>query len=257
MVSKITEIGILFSDSEDSNNELSYSKKDIKTKIIDKEIIDKEIIDSPGINNKISEYILNNYNKIEIGKNSNMLNNIIPNSQICYIKTNGKVILSKYFKFIDIDNNKLTIGFYIHNKRNYDQKLDDINILYAQNLDTNINNTNQSIVIGGSLNYKLKNTILIKKNEWIDIQPGTIISYQKSDGNMIYNSKFNAYTTPTEKYPIIKISLTTNIGFTYKINPTNIKKIYRHITSNDKTILQILQKIKILEDRITELEINK
>lgn len=161
------------------------------------------------------------------------------NTIIQYRKMNGKLIESKYFKKIDNIAGTIILGFYTHDKKNYSESLNNIKAIYVHSKQ------------GGSDNM-LKETIEIQKKDWNTLRRDMIISYQKLDNQFIYKAKFNSYTKATDGST--RFSLTSERGYNFTANPDNIQKIYRHVTSNDKTLTFILEALRKLENRVRALE---
>lgn len=165
-----------------------------------------------------------------------------PNTIIQYRKTNDKLIESKYFKKIDNIAGTIIVGFYTHNKKNYAEQLSNIKAIY-------INSSK-----GGSDNF-LKETIEIPQKDWKGIRRDMIITYQKKDNEYIEKAKFNSFVKGSDG--ATRISFTSERGYTFSVSPDNIKKMYRHVTSNDKTLTIILEALRKLENRIRALEQRK
>jgi len=160
------------------------------------------------------------------------------NTYIQYMKTNGKSISGKYFKGYDQIGNQITIGFFKHNKRNYSEKLSNISNIYIKS-------------INGGAN-PLSNTINLTKDQWKTIERDTILSYEKNDHEWVYRVKFNAFIKAADGST--RMSMTSERGYGYVVNPANIATMHKHITSNDKLTLYILDKLRKLETRVKELE---
>ena len=225
------------SASECSESEHKHSESGNRTKL-DESTTDEQSKDIP-------DNIKENYTFISLKK----INLIPVNTLICYKKKNGKVITNKYYKSYDIIKKEINIGFYSSNdRRNYSQPIIDIQELYA-NIKSGGN------VVGGAkkADDKLKETVIISQENWDKIVPDTIISYRKKDQSMVYNAKFNSYVI-TKKDNLSKMALLSSTGQSFLANPLKIETIYRHFTSKDKTLAQILQNIKSLEARIIKLE---
>lgn len=165
------------------------------------------------------------------------------NTMIQYENMKGKLIRTKYFKKCDPVSGNILMGFYTHDKRNYSEALENIKSLYVS--------TGASS--GGS--NALKDTIELGEEQWKSIRRDTILSYQKNDNEYVYNAKFNAFTKAQDGTS--RMSMTSEQGFNYKMNPSNIKKIYRHVSGNDKTLQFILEAMKKLEARVRQLEARK
>lgn len=78
-----------------------------------------------------------------------------------------------------------------------------------------------------------------------------VISYEKSNKEMIRKSRFNSFLKGTEG---VRMSLTSERGYNYIANPDNIDRIYRHITSQDKTMTFVLEAMRKLDHRVQLLE---
>lgn len=174
------------------------------------------------------------YNVIE----KNKIGSIRPNAMIQYEKNDGKIIKNKYFKKYDSISNTIVLGFYKkHNKRNYTESLDNIKTFFLQkNKEDN----------------QLQDALEIPKEQWKTIRRDMIISYEKIDHEMIYRSKFNAFLKGADGTS--RMSFTSERGYNYTANPDKIIKIYRHISSNDRTLGVILDRINKLEMRVRQLE---
>ncbi len=166
------------------------------------------------------------------------LNTIKHNTLIQYEKLNGKMITTKYFKKCDRIAGSILVGFYQHNKKNYSEDLDNIKTIFIKGIS------------GGS--DPLKGTIEMPQNEWKTMRRDMIVSYEKNDGEYIYRAKFNSFLKG--KDGASRMSFTTEQGYSYVANPDNIAKIFRHITSNDRTLQFILEAIQRLESRVKALE---
>lgn len=176
------------------------------------------------------------YDKTRIGT-------LEPNTIIRYRKVNGKLIESKYFKKVDNIAGTIIVGFYTHNKKNYAESLKNISAIYVS----------RAQIGGGSDN--LKETIEIQKNDWSTLKRDMVISYQKKDNEFVYKAKFNSFIKGADG--TTRMSLTTEQGYNFRTNPDNIKKIYRHVTSNDKMLTHILEAMRKLENRVRALEQKK
>lgn len=163
-----------------------------------------------------------------------------PNTIIGYKKENGKIILSKYYKSFDPIGNVITVGFNKHARRNYTEPLSKILAIYVLS----------TAIEGGA--DPLKETIEIPKDEWKSLRRDMILSYEKADHEFIYRVKFNSFIKNSEGAS--KMSFTTETGYNYMASPSNIIKIYRHLTGNDKTLSFILEVIKKLDTRIRRIE---
>jgi hypothetical protein len=170
---------------------------------------------------------------------------LIPkNSKIVYIKTSGKRIQSKFFKSYDQLADSILIGFYTHDKRNYVEKVANIAQLFV---------SNKTFIGAQSDGDLLKGTIELAADQWKSLNRDTIISYQKKDGDWVYRAKFNAFVK-SPKDQTTRMSMTSEKGYSFVVNPSNIAKIYRHLSSNDKTLTFILQTLKQLDQRFGAVE---
>ena len=158
-----------------------------------------------------------------------------------YVKNNGKEIKNKYFKSFDQINNTINVGFYKHDRKNYSESLGNIKSVLIKDEKS-----------GGNEDSQLKETILLSKEQWTDMRRDMVISYKKKDGKYIYRVKYNGTIKKPGKPT--KYSFTTETGFNYMTKPENIELIYRHISTNDKTITMLIQTIRSLENRIKNLE---
>ena len=82
-----------------------------------------------------------------------------------------------------------------------------------------------------------------------------VISYEKENHEFVYKAKFNTFLKGPDGSS--RLSMTSERGFNYVANPNNILKIYRHVTGNDKTLTYILESLRKLEKRVSQLEISK
>jgi hypothetical protein len=165
---------------------------------------------------------------------------IKPNTLIQYEKVDGKIVKNKYFKKCDRVAGSIVVGFYTHGKRNYSESLANIKSIYIQSGAAN----------GGA--DALKDTIEMATDQWKMLRREMIISYQKDNNEYVYKAKFNAFAKSKEGST--RMSLTSERGFSYIVNPDKILKIYRHITPNDKTLAYVLESLQKLEKRIMVLE---
>lgn len=230
------------SSSDDSDSTQGYSTRGSTNRSETTRVTSLQI---PGkvsnLDNSIDADIdLSQYKLID--KNSYIL--IPKNSRILYIKNSGKKIQNKYFKGYDKISDGLIIGFYTHDKRNYTEKVSNINQLFTS-VDTNIE--------GGTKNDLLKGTIELSDDKWKSLNRDTIVSYQKTNGEWVYKAKFNAFVK-SNKDQSTRMSMTSEKGFSFIVNPDNISKMYRHISSNDKTLTFILQNLKQLEQQFHTME---
>lgn len=168
----------------------------------------------------------------------NQIKSIRNNTLIQYEKKDGKMIKPKYFKRYDHIANTIIVGFYLHNKRNYSESLDNIKTVF-----THIDSKEQDY---------LKETIEVPKDQWKSIRRDMIISYEKEDGEFVYRARFNSFLKGPDASS--RMSLTSERGFNYVANPVKISKIYRHVTGNDKTLTFILEAMRKLEQRVRHLE---
>ena len=185
------------------------------------------------------EDITKNYKSIPISD----ISNIKTNTKICYMNNKDKIIYNKYFKSYDVVI--LAYNAYDNNTQNKKYKNNIYNLPIRI---LHINITTRTCQ-GGTDDPKLKDTIEIKEDNWNSIIPDTVISYKKKAGDIIYLAKFNDYII-RKKDRSIRFTLSASTGSTYFANPTNMAKIYSHITSKDKTLIQILNKLALLEKRI-------
>jgi hypothetical protein len=166
------------------------------------------------------------------------------NSKIIYIKTSGKKIQYKFFKSYDRISDCILIGFYSHDRRNYTEKVANIKQLFI---------SSKTSMAGGAKEDPLRGTLELDPEQWKSLNRDTIISYQKTNGDWVYKAKFNAFVKSRADQST-RISMTSEKGYSFVVNPTNVSKIYRHISSNDKTLSFILQNLKQLEQRIIAME---
>lgn len=164
------------------------------------------------------------------------------NTIIQYRETSGKLIKCKYFKKHDSIAGTIIVGFYTHNKKNYAESLQNITSIYVP--------TRRN---GGS--DMLKETLEIPNQDWIMMRRDMVVSYQKKDDEYVYKAKFNSFIKGSDGST--RMSLTSERGYNFTVNPDNIKKIYRHVTGNDKTLTYILEALRKLEIRIRALEQKK
>jgi hypothetical protein len=234
-------IGTIFSSSDSSEEyeSKSDSKKvvsdfgprrparqvQLSVKPMDPIVVEDETIDIPGF--------------VKIAKNR--VFNIAANTLMCY-DTGEKVTKQKYFKKYDAIGEAIVFGFYKHNKKNYAMKLSKIKQLYMK--------TN---VLGGVDEDPLKDTIKLSQEQWKDIKRDMVISYKKKDDTWVYKSKFNAIIK-SRSDSSSRMSMTSERGYNFSVDPSKIDSIYRHISSNDKTLSIVLSSIRSLENRIRELE---
>ena len=231
--SKRPSLSDLISSDEDSDNYSSAPKTKTKLKI-------------PNYNPKPSSDSNDNVDP-DIDLEVNQLIqpsdycNIPKNAKIIYIKSSGKKIINKYFKSYDTIADSILIGFYTHDKRNYTEKVSNIAQLFS------------SIKGGAKADDALKNTIPLDTTQIKTLSRDMIVSYQKTDKNWVYNAKFNAFIK-SPKDQSTRLSMTTDKGYNFTVNPANIIKMYRHISNNDKTLTFILQNLKLFEQRFVLIE---
>lgn len=179
--------------------------------------------------------------------------NLIPkNTKICYWTVFETIVFNKYFKKIVDKNGKpsISVGFSTSNHRSYSIPIENIKKLYTYGF-IQPEETSQDTESEESDSI-LKNTILIKKDEWEKIPTGTTISYEKTkDSKMQYRVKFNSIVDGKKGK---LMSCTGHTGFNYVIKLTSIAKIYRHILPMDFTIIQLLESVNDLKKRIIVLE---
>lgn len=242
-------IGTLFSsDSSDSD----FTPRKVKTSASETEKPKKirmrvnltsagersEAERKPAVRAKVEEsiespdgYVV--YDKTRIGL-------IKPNTLIQYEKTDGKIIKPKYFKKCDNVAGTIIVGFYTHNKRNYPEQLLNIKHIFVQ-----------STSIGGGADA-LKDTIEIQLNQIKTLRRDMIITYEKQDGEHVFRCRFNAFIKGSDG--ATRLSLTSERGFNFTTDPSKITKLYRHLTSNDKTLTFILEAMRKMDSRIKKLE---
>ncbi len=235
-------------DSDDDYSTTSYKKKEITLRIPG----GVSDVNNSDANNKKND-TNNNFDieDIDLSKykliNNNEYINVSKNSKIIYIKNNGKKIQNKYFKKFDNISDSILIGFYTNDKRNYTEKLSNIKQLFIEIKGLNQDNKEDDM---------LKDAIEIEPIKWKNINRDTIISYQKKNDEWIYKAKFNAFVK-SSKDQSIRMSMTTERGYSFVIKPDNIKKLYRHVSGNDKTLTFILHNLKLLEERFILIENNQ
>ncbi len=170
------------------------------------------------------------------------LSSVAFNTTIGYQKNTGKVIINKYFKNYDHVGGIITMGFYKHDKKNYSEKLRNIDHVFVKSITGGVD--------------PLKDTIEIPPDQWSAIKRDMVVSYEKkSPPEWIYRTKFNTFTKAKDGTE--RMSFTSERGFNYIANPLNIKTIRRHITHADKLTTYILEQLNKLERRIQELEKKK
>ena len=189
-------------------------------------------------NSRVPPDSSNSYSTID----KNRIAKLKHNTVIQYETSAGKLIKSKYFKSCDLIAGTITIGFYPHNKKNYSQAISGI----------------KSISVSKSVNGgagALQGTIEVSNDKWKTIRRDMIISYEKEDHEFVYRAKFNSFIKSQDG--ATKMSLTSERGFNYIANPAKIIKIFRHMSSNDKTLTYILESLQKLEARVKQLESKK
>ena len=167
---------------------------------------------------------------------------IATNTLVQYEKNDGKIVKPKYFKKMDPIDGSILVGFFTHNKRNYSESLSNIKSLFIQS-------------IKGGGDNALRETIEIAKDQWKTLRRDMVISYEKENHEFVYKAKFNTFLKGPDGSS--RLSMTSERGFNYVANPNNILKIYRHVTGNDKTLTYILESLRKLEKRVSQLEISK
>lgn len=172
----------------------------------------------------------------------NRIGKLKHNTLVQYETTAGKLVKSKYFKKCDVIGGTVTFGFYPHNKKNYTQPL------------SGIKSISISRSVSGGMD-DLQGTLEIPNEEWKTIRRDMVISYEKEDHEFVYRAKFNSFIKASDGST--RMSLTSERGFNYIANPIKILKIYRHVTSNDKTLTFILEALRKLETRVRILESNQ
>lgn len=175
------------------------------------------------------------YTQIE----KNRIGSIKHNTMIQYETVAGKLVRPKYFKKCDQIADSIVVGFFSHNKRNYSEGLSKIKCIYVYE------------GIQGGMDA-LKDTIEIQKDDWKTLPRDMVISYEKENHEFVYRVKFNALLKGPDGSS--RMSLTSEKGFNYTANPAKIIKIFRHVTSNDRTLTFILEALRKLEARIRVLE---
>lgn len=171
------------------------------------------------------------------------------NTLLCYISAaSNRLICGKYFKRFNQEKGSLVISKYKHNRINFAVPISDIKSVYIRtDKDTEIK--------GGTTDHdtNMKDTIEIPKKDWSSIARDTVISYKKTDGTWKYKLKFGALKT-SQKTGKAYFHLTTETGYNYKVMDSNIDQMYRHFTSSDKSLVQILTAIKRLDARLSIIE---
>ncbi len=185
----------------------------------------------------IDDIDLSKYQLVE----SSRYASITKNSKIIYIKNNGKKIQNKYFKRPDPIADSIVVGFYLNDKRNYSEKVSNIRQIFILSKDA------------GQVEDPLKDTIELNSSQWKSLRRDTIVSYQKKNNEWIYNAKFNTFLKGP-KDQSTRMSMTSDRGFNFTLNPINVNKIYRHISGNDKTVTIILQNFQHLSQRVGAIE---
>lgn len=179
---------------------------------------------------------------------------LIPkNTKICYWTTFETIVFNKYFKKLTEKNGKpsIMVGFSTSSHRSYTIPIENIKKLYTYGyIQPDTETTEDTLSEEGD--GLLRNTILVKKEEWEKIPSGTTISYEKAkDSKMKYRIKFNSIIEGKKGK---MFSCTGQTGFNYVIKVTSISKIYRHILPMDFTIIQLLETVNDLKKRIIVLE---
>jgi hypothetical protein len=178
------------------------------------------------------------------------IKNITYNTLICYKSSTNRIICGKYFKRYNEDKSTVVISKYKHNRINFTLALSDILSIYQRC------EKDDQIVGGKAVNeheLNMKDTIEIPKKEWSTISRDTLISYKKLDGTWKYKLKFGAIKKSVKNGKTY-MHLTTETGFIYKIGELIISNVYRHFTSSDKNLVQILNAIRRLDARMSILE---
>ncbi len=176
-----------------------------------------------------------------ISYNKTKIANIKKNTLIRYKTKTKDLTPPRYFKKLDQIANVIIVGNHPHNRRNYSENINDIEELFVPKADIGKDDTDE-----------LKDTMEITQENWKSLRRDMIISYQKTNKEMVYRSKFNTFTKGSDGSS--RMSLTSERGFTYTANPSSIVKIYRHFTSHDKTLAYVLETLHKLELRIKALE---
>lgn len=224
-----SDIGKVFSSSDDSDDYSSASTS--------KNILPKTSLKIPQSTIEVDDIDLSKYQSID----SKQYATITKNSKVLYIKCNGKRIQNKYFKRIDPITESIVLGFYYNDKRNYSEKIANIQQLFISTKD------------GGVVEDPLKDTIELKPSQWKTLRRDTIISYQKKDDEWVRNAKFNTFLK-SPKDQSARMSMTSDRGYNFTLNPINISKIYRHISGNDKNLTIILQNFQHLAQKVSVIE---
>ncbi len=165
------------------------------------------------------------------------------NSKVIYVKTSGKKIQNKYFKSYDHLSDSIILGFYVHDKRNYSEKISNIKQLF----------TSTKTVLGGAGQDILKGTLELAPPDWKNLARDMIISYKKKDGEWVYKAKFNAFVK-SPKDQSTRFSMTSEKGYSFVTNPANIDKMYRHLSTSDKTFTQILKMLQLMQQQMGAVE---
>lgn len=182
----------------------------------------------------VPEVAPDGYSKIDKTQVKSIRNNTL----IQYEKQDGKIIKPKYFKKYDHIANTIVVGFYLHNKRNYSESLDNIKTIFANSKKEESD--------------QLKETIEVPNDQWKTLRRDMVISYEKEDGEFVYRAKFNSFLKGPDGSS--RMSLTSERGFNFVANPIKISKIYRHVTGNDKTLTFILEAMRKMDSRVRQLE---
>lgn len=237
---KVPVIGTIFSsDSSDSDTprrtaKTSASESDSKKKVVLKVNLTSG---DEATRTKLKAPMPQANEHIQIDKTR--IGTLRHNTLIQYEKNDGKIVKSKYFKKTDTIANTIIVGFYPHNKRNYSESLSNIKAI-----------TVSSKISGGD--DALKDTIELPKDQWKTIRRDMIVSYMKENKEYVYKARFNTFIKKQDGST--NMSLTSERGFSYVANPDKIVKIFRHVTSNDKTLTYILEFLQKLDSRLKFLE---
>ncbi len=246
---KLPNIGLLFS-SDSSDDEFIRRKPMLKSST-------KQQSQTSASENEAKKIRLRvNISDSELTKSKPSIEHNLPDgyvpldkSRVCTLRyntliqyeTNAGKFIKKYFKKNDNIAGNIIVGCYLNNKRNYPVALNNIKTICVS----------QNSKHGGTED-PLKDTIEIAKNEWKDLRRDMVISYEKDNHEYVYKAKFNSFAKGPDGSS--RFSLTTEQGYPYKANPEKINKIFRHITSNDKTLTYILEYLKKLDARIQIIE---
>lgn len=177
---------------------------------------------------------------------------IVLNTKVCYINNRHKAIFLKTFRGYDKDINVILLHYkYNYKDKFYKQPIEKINQLYIYNNSKIVGGTPEELKKKEDLKKEsLKNTIVIKEQDWDNINTGTTISYLKTNGDMTYKVRFNnIHNKDIKKYSFI--NKTNGIYF---ISPFSIAKMYRHILAEDFQTINLLNSIKQINIEINELK---